>query len=76
MQGLKSLSVVLVDPSSQGIWERNWLELEAQLLGPVSKVVRPIDFEVVLPYASCEVGRDMGPSHVVLKRPNEEDGVP
>lgn len=74
MQGLETLHVVLIDPSLQGIWERNWLELEAQLLEPVKKVVKPKEFRMIMPYASCELERDMGKSCVVLKKPNNGDG--
>jgi hypothetical protein len=73
LQGLKTLHVVLIDPSPQGIWERNWLELEGQLMEPVKRVVRPRLFEFVLPYASCGVERDMGGSCVRLRRPDDDD---
>ncbi|KAI8943008.1 hypothetical protein NX059_001046 [Plenodomus lindquistii] len=69
MQGLRDLYVVLSDPSPQGMWERNWLELEGQLLEPVKRVVRPRVVEVVLPYGSCGVNWDLGESRVVLRRP-------
>lgn len=73
MKGLKSLSVTLVDPSAQGIWENNWLELEAVILEPVKKVkgLEKGGFEVVLPYQSCDAERDMGDCGVRFRRPNE-----
>ena len=70
MKGLKILTVVLIDPSAQGIWERNWLELEGQLLEPVKRVTKPREFEVVLPYASCDIERNMGGCLVRLRRPD------
>ncbi|KAF3009859.1 hypothetical protein E8E13_010600 [Curvularia kusanoi] len=70
ISGLKRLGVVLVDPSAQGIWENNWLELESVILEPV-KDVKVQDFEVVLPYRSCDAGRDMGTCGVRLRRPGE-----
>lgn len=69
MTGLRDLYVVIVDPSPQGMWERNWLELEEQLVRPVKAVVRPRWFEVVLPFGSCKVDWDMGDSAVVLRTP-------
>lgn len=69
MTGLRDLYVVLIDPSPQGMWERNWVELEERLLEPVKGVVAPRLFEVVLPFASCRVDWDMGGSGVVLRRP-------
>lgn len=71
MRGLKSLAVTLVDPSNQGIWEEKWLDLEAQLLEPVKLVMGLREFEVVLPYASCDVERYMGACGVRLRRPDE-----
>lgn len=77
MMGLRILTVVLIDPSAQGIWERNWLELEGQLLEPVKRVTRPREFEVVLPYASCDVEMDMSGCLVRLRRPDDgEDTQP
>ncbi|KAF2851648.1 hypothetical protein T440DRAFT_517137 [Plenodomus tracheiphilus IPT5] len=72
MQGLRDLYVVLSDPSPGGVWERSWLELEEELVGPVRGVVRPGVAVVVLPYRSCGVGWDMGGSRVVLRRPGGE----
>ena len=72
MKGLDSLSVTLVDPSAQGIWESGWLELEAQIMEPVKRVVGVGQSEVVLPYASCDVGRVMGSCGVRLRRPSDE----
>ncbi|KAF1927793.1 uncharacterized protein M421DRAFT_22295, partial [Didymella exigua CBS 183.55] len=72
MKGLQSLKVTLVDPSAQGIWESSWLELEAAIMEPVKKVKlrAPQDgFELTLPYASCNVERDMGASAVRLRIP-------
>ncbi|KAF1936599.1 hypothetical protein EJ02DRAFT_358744 [Clathrospora elynae] len=79
MQGLKSLYVVLVDPSPQHMWERTWLELEEQLLQSVKHVTRPNVFELMLPYASCGTKWNMGQSRVVLTKPDggsveEEEG--
>lgn len=74
MNGLRSLSVVLVDPSTQGMWENNWLQLESAILKPVKKVKAP-SFEVVLPYQSCDVERDMGTCRVRLLRPGEIAGM-
>ncbi|KAJ4370131.1 hypothetical protein N0V86_008867 [Didymella sp. IMI 355093] len=71
MKGLKSLKVVLVDTSAQGIWEDSWLELEAAIMEPVKKVKLEGRFEVTLPYASCDVERDMGASAVRLFRPGD-----
>ncbi|OAL48931.1 hypothetical protein IQ07DRAFT_588318 [Pyrenochaeta sp. DS3sAY3a] len=73
MTGLRDLFVVLVDPSPQALWERNWLELEEQLVKPVLKIVRPRWAEVVLPYASCrtEWGAE-GESVVRFRRPDGE----
>jgi len=70
MQGMRDLYVVLTDPSPQGMWETNWLELEEQLLGPVKEVVRPVCAELVLPYATCGVEWNMGSSTVRLRRPD------
>lgn len=77
MKGLKSLKVTLVDLSAQGIWENSWLELEAAIMEPIKKVrLRDVVFEVTLPYASCDIDRDMG-NGVVLRRPGDEgDGQP
>lgn len=78
MAGLRSLCVRLVDPSQQGIWEGNWIELEGLILEPLKKVrVRGL-FEVVLPYERCDVERDMGACRVRLRRPGEveEEEVP
>jgi hypothetical protein len=72
MKGLKILNVTLVDPSAQSIWENNWLELEAEILEPIKRVLGVREFEVVLPYASCNVERDMGNCGVRLRRPGEE----
>ncbi|KAH3951442.1 hypothetical protein HBI56_083570 [Parastagonospora nodorum] len=69
MKGLRDLYVVITDPSPQGIWERNWVELEEQLLRPVTDVTRPSKFELMLPFASCSTDWDMGHSKVVLKKP-------
>lgn len=74
MTGLKSLIVVLVDPSSQGIWENNWLELESVILEPLKKVRAP-NFEVVLPYQSCDADRDMGYCQVRLRKPGDVEEV-
>jgi hypothetical protein len=81
MQGLRDLYVVLVDPSPQQMWERNWLELEDRLLDSVREVGRGGRMrkaEVVLPYASCGTEWDMAASCVKLTRPEseavEEDG--
>ena len=73
MQGLRNLYVVLVDPSPQQMWERNWLELEDILLEAVRGVQKPKNAVVVLPYQTCGVDWDMGDSCVRLRRP--EDGV-
>ncbi|KAJ5058595.1 hypothetical protein J3E74DRAFT_7577 [Bipolaris maydis] len=72
MQGLRELYVVLIDPSPQGLWERNWLQLEDVLLESVRGVTRPRDAVVVMPYQSCGVDWDMGDGCVRLVRP--EDG--
>ena len=69
MTGLRDLYVVLIDPSPQDMWERNWLELEEQLLAPVKEVTRPKWFELLLPFASCKTDWDMGESRVVLRKP-------
>jgi hypothetical protein len=72
MQGLRNLYVVLVDPSPQQMWERNWLELEDRLLESVREVGtggRMREAEVVFPYASCGIDWDMGESCVRLTRP-------
>jgi hypothetical protein len=77
MSGLRDLYVVLLDPSPQDMWERNWVELEEQLLRPVRDVTRPDCFELMLPFASCNTEWDMGGSRVVLRKPEgnlvEED---
>ncbi|KNG45530.1 hypothetical protein TW65_07781 [Stemphylium lycopersici] len=73
MQRLRNLYVVLVDPSPQQMWERNWLELEDILLEAVRGVQKPNDAVVVLPYPTCGVDWDMRDSCVRLRRP--EDGV-
>lgn len=70
MTGLRDLYIVLIDPSPQGMWERNWLSLEEQLLKPVKDVVRPRWFELVLPFSSCRTTWDMGDSQVVLRKPD------
>lgn len=70
MKGVKSLTVALVDPSAHSIWENNWLELEAVILEPVKRVVGLAQFEVVLPYASCDAERDMGSCGVRLRLPD------
>jgi hypothetical protein len=75
MQGLRDLHVVITDPSPQHMWESNWLELETLLLEPVRKVVLPRRFELVLPYAGCDVKRNMGESRVRLRRPEEDPGL-
>jgi hypothetical protein len=75
MQELRDLYVVLVDPSPQQMWERNWLELEDRLLESVREVGRGGRIrkaEVVLPYASCRTEWDMGGSCVRLTRPVSE----
>ena len=69
MKGLRDLYVVITDPSPQGIWERNWVELEEQLLRPVTDVTRPSEFELMLPFASCSTDWDMGDSKVILMKP-------
>jgi hypothetical protein len=82
MTGLRDLCVVLVDPSPQQIWERNWLELEDRLLESVrevGRIGRRMRAQVVLPYESCGVEWDMGGSCMELRRPErgmveEEDG--
>jgi hypothetical protein len=78
MQGLRDLFVVLVDPSPHDMWERNWLELEGQLLQSVKGVTRPTFFELMLPYASCVTQWDMSESAVRLRKPEsrviEEEG--
>ncbi|CAO2651866.1 Nn.00g001490.m01.CDS01 [Neocucurbitaria sp. VM-36] len=73
MQGLRDLYVVLVDPSPQSLWERNWLELEEQLLAPVKQVTNPGWFELMLPYASCGTDWDMEESRVRLRKPDGGD---
>ncbi|KAF1849454.1 uncharacterized protein K460DRAFT_365334 [Cucurbitaria berberidis CBS 394.84] len=70
MQGLRDLYVVLVDSSPQDLWERNWLELEEQLLTPVKKVTKPTWFELMLPYATCRTEWDMEESRVRLRKPD------
>lgn len=69
MQGLRDLYVLLIDPSPQGLWESNWVELEGKLLEPVKSVTKPRWFELVLPYSSCNAGWNMGDSMVVLRKP-------
>ncbi|KAH8724068.1 hypothetical protein GQ44DRAFT_750402 [Phaeosphaeriaceae sp. PMI808] len=69
MNGLRDLYVVLVDPSQQDMWERNWIDLENELLHPVKAVTRPEWFELVLPFARCNIDWNMGESRVVLRRP-------
>lgn len=69
MERLRELCVVIIDPSPQGMWERNWLELEQKLLEPVKSVTKPQCFDLVLPYASCNTARDMRPSNVILRKP-------
>lgn len=78
MAGLRELFVAIVDPSPQEIWERNWIEYEEQLLGPMKKVTAPECFELMLPFERCRTDWDMGESRVVLRRPEsqEEDEVP
>lgn len=72
MQGLRDVYVVLVDPSHDQMWERNWNELEGFLLEPVKEVTRPWKFELLLPYASCGLAHDMGDSPVKLTKPDGE----
>ena len=74
MQGLRELYIVLVDPSPQDMWERNWLELEEQLLTPVKRVERPNWFELWLPYGSCGTEWDMGASKVRLRKVEGDGG--
>jgi hypothetical protein len=69
MSGLRDLYVAIVDPSPQGMWERNWVELEEQLLRPVKEVTRPTQFELMLPFSSSSTDWDMGGSMVVLRKP-------
>ncbi|KAL5119798.1 hypothetical protein ACEQ8H_002158 [Pleosporales sp. CAS-2024a] len=69
MTSLSELYIAIVDPSPQGIWEQNWLELEDQLLHPVKNVTRPSHFVLILPFASCRTELDMGESRVVLRTP-------
>ncbi|KZM22039.1 hypothetical protein ST47_g6778 [Ascochyta rabiei] len=71
MKGLESLSVTLIDPSNQGVWEEKWLDLEDQLMEPVKQVKGVRDYELALPYASCDIDRDMGGCGVRLRRPDE-----
>ena len=73
MQDLRDLKVVITDPSPDGIWEGHWLAFEHMLLEPVKKVVKPKVFELVLPYQSCIVERDMGESKVRLIKPIAEE---
>jgi hypothetical protein len=74
MAKLRDLYVVLVDPSPQDMWERNWIELEEHLLRPVKAVTKPRWFELMLPFASCSTAWDMGESSVVLRKPEGEAG--
>ncbi|KAF2865441.1 hypothetical protein BDV95DRAFT_507112 [Massariosphaeria phaeospora] len=67
MQNLRTLYVVLIDP--RDTWQSAWLSLEETLLEPVKSVTRPAWFELVLPYANCRVGWDMGDSRVRLSKP-------
>lgn len=69
MKGLRDLSVTIVDPSPRGTWERGWLELEEKLLEAVKSVTQTRSFVMVLPYASCKTGWDMGDCRVVLRNP-------
>ncbi|KAL6708589.1 hypothetical protein ACN47E_002570 [Coniothyrium glycines] len=71
MTGLRDLYVVLVDPSPQQMWERNWLELEGRLLQPVKEVTKPNRFELVLPYASCRTDWVVSDMRIQLRRPQE-----
>ena len=75
MKGLQSLAVTLVDTSAQGMWESGWLELEAQIMEPLKRVEGVRHFEVVVPYASCDIERNMGGCGVKLKRPGEGEAV-
>jgi hypothetical protein len=70
MATLRTLRVVILDKSIDGIWEAQWLSLEDTLLEPVKAVLTPGMFEVMLPYATCRVDRDMGQSKCVLKKPH------
>ncbi|KAH7380219.1 hypothetical protein DE146DRAFT_625156 [Phaeosphaeria sp. MPI-PUGE-AT-0046c] len=72
MAGLRDLYVAIIDPSPQEIWERNWIELEEQLLSPVKMVTSSDWFELLLPFHRCRTDWDMGESRVVLRRPEEE----
>lgn len=72
MQGLRELYVVLIDPSPQQLWERNWLQLEDMLLESVRGVTKPWDAVVVMPYQSCGIDWDMGSGCVKLKKPEDE----
>lgn len=74
MQGLRDLYIALVDPSQHGMWERNWVELETELLEPVKQVTKPKWFDLTLPYASCDTRRNMGECRVVLSKPVGEEG--
>jgi hypothetical protein len=77
LQGLKNLYVAVVDPRIHNMWQGSWLEFEELLLKPVKEVVRPRTFELMLPFASCGVGWDMGESRCVLRKPQNrvEEGV-
>lgn len=51
------------------MWEGSWLELEELLLEAVKGVTRPRKFELMLPFGSCGIERDMGESRCVLRKP-------
>jgi hypothetical protein len=73
MASLRDLRVVLLDKSADGIWEAQWLALEGTLLAPVKSVVKPRVFEIIMPYATCQVDWDMGESRCVLRKPKGEE---
>ena len=72
MKGLRDLYVVFYDQSAQGIWERNWLELEDTLVEDIGKVRQCRWFEVVMPYSTSVTEREVEGCNVRFRNPDVE----